>query len=165
MVSIFGMKKNGKIKISPLNYASVLKKKEKKIWNNPPASEASREVYWNQAQKNFTHPYTEYPWVSVALSLFHSVANKLLCPIGWMTILFLYCNDLLWNNKLLNWYWNCWMFSLQLIFDFWFLLVCTLQTFSPNLINFVSEFQLNLKTKYMRKHFYLDTYSLITKFC
>ena len=25
--------------------------------NYPPASEA----YWNQAQKNFTHPYTEYP--------------------------------------------------------------------------------------------------------
>ena len=26
----------------------------------PPASEASRGVYWNQGQKNFTHPYTEY---------------------------------------------------------------------------------------------------------
>ena len=24
----------------------------------PPASEASRGVYWNQAQTNFTHPYT-----------------------------------------------------------------------------------------------------------
>ena len=35
--------------------------------NYPPASEASRGVYWNQAQKNFTHPYTEYPWVSVTL--------------------------------------------------------------------------------------------------
>ena len=28
---------------------------------HPPASEASRGVYWNQAQKNFTHQYTEYP--------------------------------------------------------------------------------------------------------
>ena len=27
----------------------------------PPASEASRGVYWDQTQKNFTHPYTEYP--------------------------------------------------------------------------------------------------------
>ena len=27
----------------------------------PPASEASRGVYWNQVQENFTHPYTEYP--------------------------------------------------------------------------------------------------------
>jgi hypothetical protein len=35
----------------------------------PPASEASRGVYWNQAQKNFPHPYTEYPWVSVTLWL------------------------------------------------------------------------------------------------
>ena len=50
----------------------------------PPASEASMGVYWNQAQKNFTQPYTEYPWVSVTLwlcdsvtlSLCHSVANK-----------------------------------------------------------------------------------------
>ena len=25
----------------------------------PPASEASRGVYWNQAQKNFTHPYSK----------------------------------------------------------------------------------------------------------
>ena len=24
----------------------------------PSASEASSPVYWNQAQKNFTHPYT-----------------------------------------------------------------------------------------------------------
>ena len=31
----------------------------------PLASEASRGVYWNQAQKNFAHPYTEYPWVSM----------------------------------------------------------------------------------------------------
>ena len=38
----------------------------------PPAIEASRGVYWNQAQKKFTHPYTEYPWVSVSLSLCHS---------------------------------------------------------------------------------------------
>ena len=37
--------------------------------NYPPASEASRGVYWNQAKKNFTHPHTEYPWVSVTLSL------------------------------------------------------------------------------------------------
>ena len=35
---------------------------------------ASRGVYWNQAQKNVTHPYTEYPWVSVALSLCKSEA-------------------------------------------------------------------------------------------
>ena len=35
--------------------------------SNPPASEASRGVYWNQAQKNFTHMCTEYPWVSVTL--------------------------------------------------------------------------------------------------
>ena len=34
----------------------------------PPASKASRGVYWNQAQKNFTHQYTEYPWVSVTLA-------------------------------------------------------------------------------------------------
>ena len=27
----------------------------------PPVSEASRGVYLNQAQKNFTHPYTEQP--------------------------------------------------------------------------------------------------------
>ena len=33
-------------------------------------------VFWNQAQKNFTHPYTEYPWVSVTLTLCNSVANK-----------------------------------------------------------------------------------------
>ena len=33
----------------------------------PPASLASSGVYWNQAQKNFTHLYTEYPWVSVTL--------------------------------------------------------------------------------------------------
>ena len=39
----------------------------------PPASEAFRKVHWNQAQKNFTLPYTEYPWVSV---LCNSVANK-----------------------------------------------------------------------------------------
>ena len=39
-----------------------------------PASEASRGVYWNQAQKNFTHPYMEYPWVSVTLWLCNSVA-------------------------------------------------------------------------------------------
>ena len=30
-------------------------------------------VYWNQAQKNFTHPYTEYYWVSVTLWLGHSI--------------------------------------------------------------------------------------------
>ena len=42
----------------------------------PPASEASRGVYRNQAQKNFTHLYTEYPWVSVTLSLCNSVANN-----------------------------------------------------------------------------------------
>ena len=30
-------------------------------------------VFWNQAQKNFTHPHTEYPWVSVTLKLCHSV--------------------------------------------------------------------------------------------
>ena len=35
----------------------------------PLASEANRGVYWNQAQKNLTHPYTEYPWVSVTLWL------------------------------------------------------------------------------------------------
>ena len=29
----------------------------------------SRGVYWNQAQKIFIHPYTEYPWVSVTLWL------------------------------------------------------------------------------------------------
>ena len=49
-------------------------------WNNvifyPPASKASRWVYWNQAQKNFSHPDTGYPWVSVTLSLCDSVANK-----------------------------------------------------------------------------------------
>ena len=35
----------------------------------PPASKASRGVYWNLAQKNSTHPYTEYEyaWVSVTL--------------------------------------------------------------------------------------------------
>ena len=32
-----------------------------------PASKASKGVYWNQAQKNVTHLYTEYPWVSVIL--------------------------------------------------------------------------------------------------
>ena len=26
-------------------------------------------VYWNQAQKSFTHPYAECPWVSVTLTL------------------------------------------------------------------------------------------------
>ena len=31
---------------------------------------------WNQAQKNFTHLNTEYPWVSVTLSLCDSKANK-----------------------------------------------------------------------------------------
>ena len=30
-------------------------------------------VFWNQAQKNFTHLYTEYPWLSVTLSLCDSV--------------------------------------------------------------------------------------------
>ena len=39
----------------------------------PPGSEASRGVFWNQAQKNFTHTYTEYPWVSVTLSQCNSV--------------------------------------------------------------------------------------------
>ena len=43
---------------------------------HPPASEARRGVYWYQAQKNFTHPYTEYPWVSVTLSLCDSEANN-----------------------------------------------------------------------------------------
>ena len=42
----------------------------------PPASEASRGVNWNQAQINFTHPYTEFPWVTVTLSLCDSEANK-----------------------------------------------------------------------------------------
>ena len=42
----------------------------------PPASEVSRGVYWNQAQKNFPHPYTEYPRVSVSLCDSDSVANK-----------------------------------------------------------------------------------------
>ena len=37
-----------------------------------PASEASRGVYWNQAQKNFTHPYIANPWVSLC----NSGANK-----------------------------------------------------------------------------------------
>ena len=36
----------------------------------PPTREARRGVYWNPAQQNFTHPYTEYPWVS------DSLANK-----------------------------------------------------------------------------------------
>ena len=27
--------------------------------HNPPASEVSRGVYWNQVQKNFPHPYSE----------------------------------------------------------------------------------------------------------
>ena len=36
-------------------------------WSYPPASEASRGFYFNQVQKKFTHPYTEYPWVSVTL--------------------------------------------------------------------------------------------------
>ena len=35
----------------------------------PPASEESRGVYWNQTQKNLSHPYTEYPGVSVTLWL------------------------------------------------------------------------------------------------
>ena len=35
----------------------------------PSASEGSKGDYLSQAQKNFTHPYTEYPWVSVTLSL------------------------------------------------------------------------------------------------
>ena len=45
-------------------------------WVLSPVSEASRGVYWNQAHKNFTHPYTEYLWVSVSLWLCNSVANK-----------------------------------------------------------------------------------------
>ena len=36
-------------------------------FNYSPTSEANRGVYWNQAHKNFTHPYTGYPWVSVTL--------------------------------------------------------------------------------------------------
>ena len=39
----------------------------------PPASEASRGVYWNQTQKIFTHRYT---WVSVTLALCHSVTLR-----------------------------------------------------------------------------------------
>ena len=35
----------------------------------PAASKASRGVFWNQAQKNFTHPYIEYPWVSIFIFL------------------------------------------------------------------------------------------------
>ena len=57
----------------PLPEPSFLKSQ---FYYYPPTSEASRRVYWNQAQKNFTHPYTEYPWVSVTLSLCNSVANK-----------------------------------------------------------------------------------------
>ena len=54
----------------------------------PPASEASRGVYWSQAQKNFTHLYTEYPWVSETLWLcghFQLFSSQLVCidgPIG-----------------------------------------------------------------------------------
>ena len=44
--------------------------------SNPPASEASRGVYWNQAQKKFARPYTEYTLVSVSLSLCNSEANN-----------------------------------------------------------------------------------------
>ena len=41
-------------------------------WNDdyPTASKASWGVYWNQAQKNFSHPYTEYPWVSVMFNMY-----------------------------------------------------------------------------------------------
>ena len=51
----------------------------------PPVSKASRGVYWNQAQKSFTHPYTEYPWVSVTLWLCNSVTLR---PINAHFLLF-----------------------------------------------------------------------------
>ena len=54
-----------------------------KQWSEPPLvlmiplrAKRVGGVFWNQAQKNFTHPYTEYPWVSVTLWLCHSVANN-----------------------------------------------------------------------------------------
>ena len=64
----------------------------------PPASEASRGVYWNQAQKNFAHPYTEYPWVSVTLWLCHSVkilndSDQKNFNIGQHSAVFLVCID------------------------------------------------------------------------
>ena len=47
----------------------IFEKAEGQIFINPPVSGVSRGVYWNQAQKIFTHQYTEYPWVFVTLSL------------------------------------------------------------------------------------------------
>ena len=38
-----------------------------------------RGVYWNQAQKNFTQPYTEYPWVSVTLWPISMIIDNNLC--------------------------------------------------------------------------------------
>ena len=37
------------------------------LYTNPLSSEASRGVFWNQAQKNYAYLYTEYPWVSVTV--------------------------------------------------------------------------------------------------
>ena len=66
-----GWMKFGKGIVDMLQKKTIMSLKSDMIMNtlvdSPPASEASRGVYWNQAQKNFTHPYTEYPWVSVTL--------------------------------------------------------------------------------------------------
>ena len=43
----------------------------------PLRSKRVGKFFWNQAQKNFTHPQSECHWVSVSLSLCNSVANKL----------------------------------------------------------------------------------------